>query len=193
MQKGSDNIYKNVKKQPLVILLAGLPRTGKSTLSRRIARKYGLEHISTDSVRKRIFRGVRQDEFGKGSYTEDRRIVVYDTIYYMSYTLLRHGIGCVLDGTFYKEYLRQKVQRIADRFGAKFVLIEITCPDKLVKKRLQDKKRVGRMTLSDADLNVYYTFKKLYEPIKMPHIKIDMAQDYDKIMELVDFAIRHVY
>ena len=174
--------YKKKKRPPLVILLAGLPGTGKSTLARKLARRYRLEHISTDSVRKRIFRDVRRNTFGRGSYSERQRMIVYDTIYYVIYTLLKHNIGVVLDGTFYRERLRSKVKRIAERFDAKFLLVMVKCPESLIKKRFEERDARKRRTLSDADTKIFERFKQLFEPTKLSHLEVDMTSDYQKII-----------
>jgi len=180
---------KQRRRPPLVIVLAGLPGTGKSTLARKLARKYGLEHISTDSVRKRIFRDVRRNTFGRGSYSIRQRMVVYDTIYYVLYTLLKNGVGCVLDGTFYQERLRSKVGRICARFDAMFVLVIVDCPDSIINKRFKEREKRTRRTLSDADSQIYEKFKKLFEPTRLPHIEVNMALEHNKIIERINDAI----
>ncbi|MCE7743337.1 MAG: AAA family ATPase [Candidatus Heimdallarchaeota archaeon] len=181
------NRYK--KRPPIVILLAGLPGTGKSTLARKLSRRYRLEHISTDSIRKRIFRDVRRDHFGRGSYSNRQRMVVYDTIYYVLYTLLKHGVGCVLDGTFYQDRMRAKVSRICDRFNAKFLLVIVTCPEETIRKRFEEREKRERRTLSDADSKVYEKFKQLFEPTKLRHLDVDMGTDHETILKMINDAI----
>ncbi len=177
------------RKPPIVVLLAGLPGTGKSTLARKLAYKYHLEYISTDSVRKRIFRDVRRDYFGKGSYSSRQRNVVYDTMFYVLYTLLKHRVGCVLDGTFYQERLRTKVSRICNRFDATFVFVIVTCPESLITKRFEEREKRKRKTLSDADTGIYEKFKKLFEPTRLVHLEADMATDHNKILDRIENAI----
>lgn len=170
-------------------MLAGLPGTGKSTLARKLARRYRLEHISTDSVRKRIFRDVRENSFGKGSYSQRQRNVVYDTIYYVLYTLLKHGVGCVLDGTFYQDKLRSKVGRICDRFNATFLLVLIEAPEELIRKRFEERAKRNRRTLSDADIKVFEKYTDLFESTNLKHIKVNMTDDHYKTLELIGNAI----
>lgn len=181
--------YKKKKSRPLVILLAGLPGTGKSTLARKLARRYRLEHISTDSVRKRIFRDVRHNTFGRGSYSERQRMIVYDTIFYVVYTLLKNNVGVVLDGTFYRERLRTKVKRIAERFEAKFLLVMVTCPEHLIRKRFEERDARKRRTLSDADSKIFERFKQLFETTKLSHLEVDMTSDYQEILERINHAL----
>ncbi|MHA1685997.1 MAG: AAA family ATPase [Candidatus Heimdallarchaeaceae archaeon] len=171
-------------------MVAGLPGSGKSTLARKLARKYKLEHISTDSVRKRIFKKVMPAEFGKGSYNEDLRMAVYDTIFFLLYTLLKHNIGCVLDGTFYKEALRTKVKRICYRFNAKFLLIIVKSPETLIANRFKERERSTHRRLSDADYEIYKKYKSLYQPTKLDHLEIDATQESAEILKMIDNAIK---
>ena len=155
------------RRAPLVILLAGLPGTGKSTLARKLARKYRLEHIGTDSVRKRIFRDVRRNVFGRGSYSLRQRTIVYDTIYYVLYTLLKHGVGCVLDGTFYQDKLRSKVGRICARFDARFLLVIVNSPEDLIRKRFEEReKREKEQTEVKRKLAVVHNYNRKKEGLK---------------------------
>lgn len=182
--------YNRQKSRPLVILLAGLPGTGKSTIARRVMKRYNLEHISTDSVRKRIFRNVKESQFGKDHYTENNRIIVYDTIFYVLYTLLRNGVGCVLDGTFYLSRLRTKVKRICERFNGRFVLVHVTCPEEVIVKRFKERQKRQKRTLSDANLEIYRQLKKEFEPIMIPYLSVDVRDGRDKILELIHEKVR---
>ena len=116
-------------------------------------------------------------------------MVVYDTIYYVLYTLLKHNVGCVLDGTFYQDQMRAKIGRICARFNAKYLLVMVTCPDEIIKKRFEEREKRLRRTLSDADSKVYERFKQIFEPTKLRHIDVDMATDHDKILEMINNAI----
>jgi len=178
------------QKRPILILISGLPGTGKSTLARKLSRKYKLEHISTDSVRKRIFRGVRKAEFNKGYYSERDRFTVYETIFYLVYTLLKHNVGCVVDGTFYKETLRQKLFRIARKFNAKFLLIIATCPERVVKERFKQREKLHKRTLSDADFAIYLKLKEIFEPTTLPHLKINLITDPKNILNKIENALK---
>jgi len=181
------------KKQPLVILLSGLPGTGKSTLARRLSKKYRLERISTDSVRKRVFPTVRKNSFGAGSYSFENRVVVYNIIYYLLYTLLRWNIGCVIDGTFYKESFRIKIKRIAEKFDAKFVLVFVECPESLIKQRFEQREKRSGRTLSDANYEIYLKLKERFQPTRLPHIKVNIVYDKNSIMEKIENVIRKGY
>jgi predicted kinase len=116
-------------------------------------------------------------------------MVVYDTIYYVLYTLLKHNVGCVLDGTFYQDRMRAKVGRICARFDAKFLLVIVTCPEEIVRKRFEEREKRERRTLSDADTKIYEKFKQLFEPTKLRHIDVDMGTSHDKILEMIHNAI----
>ncbi|MHA1401819.1 MAG: AAA family ATPase, partial [Candidatus Heimdallarchaeaceae archaeon] len=109
------------------------------------------------------------------------------------YTLLRWNIGCVIDGTFYKETLRAKVKRIADKFNAQFLLVIVECPESLVKQRFEQReKRQGR-TLSDANYEIYLNIKERFQPSKLPHIVLNVTDDKYVLLGKIEDALRKRY
>ncbi len=153
----------------MLIIVAGLPATGKSTLAKRLAKKLNAVVLNTDVIRKEIF--------PKPKYTEEEKRIVYDVLFLLTKYLLMNGINVILDGTFYKRSIRHKAYDIAKKLGKTFIVIECICNEDVVRERL--KKRRKEKSISDADYNVYKKIKSQFEKIERPHIIVDTTNNID--------------
>lgn len=161
----------------MLILITGLPATGKSTVARRLARELGAEILRTDIVRKDLLKTA--------TYSEDEKELVYRAVFMLADYLIKNDVNVIIDGTFYKYNLRKNAKKIAKKRGKRFFLIETRCPEDIVLKRLDERKKNLRSP-SDADEAVYYKVKKAFEPIKEDHLLIDTGWNIkDAVKELV--------
>jgi predicted kinase len=152
--------------QPKVILVCGLPCTGKSTVSKVLAKKIrqaGKKSVilRTDEIRKKLIE--------KPQYTEDEKKFVYNVLLMFTEFFLKKDINCIVDGTFYRKSLRNTLKEVAEKNNAGFLIIECTLDEKKVEKSIGSRKK----GLSDADFEVYKKIKKQWEPIKEKHIVFD--------------------
>ncbi|MCD6434584.1 MAG: AAA family ATPase [Candidatus Diapherotrites archaeon] len=155
------------KKRKLLVILCGLPSTGKTILAKALSKKIDAVHLSTDAIRK--------DLFPKPQYTAKEKILVYEKMFEKADNLLRIGESVILDATFFKEFLRKKAQGIAEKNNAKFILIETKCREETVKRFFE--RRITHKTLSDADYNVYKMLKAEFEPVKERHLVINCEEE----------------
>ncbi|MGI0034113.1 MAG: AAA family ATPase, partial [Nitrososphaeraceae archaeon] len=81
------------------------------------------------------------------------------------------NVNCILDGTFSKEKTRQDVLTKLGH-NARVYIIECVCPEHIVMARLNARK----LDYSDADFSVYRKMKRMYEPVKEKHTKIDTSR-----------------
>ncbi len=162
----------------MLILICGLPATGKSTVARQLARSLKAEVLRTDIVRKEIIR--------KPSYTEEEKDLIYNTVFLLARYLIKNDVNVIIDGTFYREKLRKEARQIAKKQGKRFFLIETRCPEDVVIQRLSGRAKNLRSP-SDADEKVYYKIKGLYEDIKDDHMVIDTGWNIrDSIRDVVE-------
>ena len=96
--------------QPALILLSGLPGTGKSFLSRRLAERVPLLILESDLLRKTLF--------SSPDYTAGENSQLFQAIYQLVEELLREGISLLLDATNLAERFRERLYGIADRLHA---------------------------------------------------------------------------
>jgi predicted kinase len=141
-------------RKPCLILIGGLPGTGKSTLAMALAEHADFCVIRSDVVRKELA-GVapkeRRATFGQGIYTAEWTKRTYSECLRRAEELLFHGERVLVDANFREENQRQRFLNSARRWGvpAAFLLCE-TEPE-LVRTRL-----AGRSDdASDADWSVY--------------------------------------
>lgn len=155
-----------------LIIICGLPGTGKTTLAKKIAAKIGGVLLRTDVVRK---------ELATQKYTKKERQGVYKEMFNRAKKLLKKDQNVILEATFAERKYRQEAKKIARNLKAGLKIVEVVCPQSLVKERMV--KRTGDE--SQAEFKHYLMYKKFFEPIKEKHIVIDTSQDIDKQLQTI--------
>jgi len=158
--------------QPVLVMLCGLPGTGKSTLARRLADQ--LPAVSVESDR------VRQTLFAPLTYTAEESQRVHEVCHILIGWYLRHYYHVVYDATNLYEHHRQLAYRLAARNGARLAVAEITASDEVIRERLALRGRRGAHLYtaedySDADWQVYERMRRRAEPIQREHISVDTS------------------
>lgn len=134
--------YSRMLAPPLLVLVRGLPGTGKSTLARSISEQLGFELLQTDVVRRSLFEpGGDQFEFNQGRYLPKNRLRVYESMHEQAARLLGRGSSVVLDGTYLSASLRRAAADLAKRHHAEFLAIHCQCTDEISKQRIDSRAR----------------------------------------------------
>jgi len=166
-------LYASGGVKPMLLIVCGLPGTGKSTLARGVAERTGFVHLASDVVRKELAGlkpgEARPESYGEGIYSEHFTERTYAELARRAEGLLKHGRSVITDATFSKKRYLKKVMDAADRAGAKAQIIECFASNSTVRARLEERRwAVGNV--SDADRRIYLGKKAAFEEIQGPHI-----------------------
>ncbi|MBI3413642.1 MAG: AAA family ATPase [Candidatus Aenigmarchaeota archaeon] len=157
----------------MLIMVCGLPGTGKTTISKALSQTIGATLLRTDVIRKEML--------SENTYTEKERDSVYGNMFVVADEKLRNGEDCILDGTFYKKSLRDEAKGVADKNKSEFHIVECVLHENAVKSRINARKGDE----SEADFKVYKFVKKTFEPITENHITIDTSKDTKECMDKI--------
>jgi predicted kinase len=162
----------------LIIVICGLPGTGKTFLSNKLSPFLNATVLSTDKLRKELFK--------KPTYTSWERALIYDILFLLAKYLHSSGVNCILDGTFNKENSRIEVKELLHLTNEQFHIIECICPEDMIITRLLLRKD----DYSDANVSIYLKMKKIYEPVRQKHISINTIRPIDKNLEKI---LKYIY
>jgi predicted kinase len=84
----------------MVVIVFGLPGSGKSYFARKLASKINGEYINSDLVRKEMF--------DKKTYSEQEKLLVYDEMIKWVNAAVNQYRKVVVDARFYKKDLRTR-------------------------------------------------------------------------------------
>lgn len=159
----------------MIIVVCGLPGTGKTTVAKALSQRTGAILLRTDVIRKELLTN--------NTYTEKERDSVYENMLIIADEKLQEGEDCVLDGTFYKKSLRDKARKIAEKNKSTFHVVECVLHEDVVKRRIGSR----RKDASGADFSIFLKLWKTFEPITEKHIVIDTSKGtkecVDKVMK----------
>jgi len=105
--------------RPILYIFAGLPGSGKSTLSQWLARELDAVYLRIDTIEQAIRELCSFDVRGEG----------YGLAYRIALDNLRLGSSVVADSCNPIELTRREWERVARDAGAAYVHIEIICSD----------------------------------------------------------------
>jgi predicted kinase len=169
--------------RPVLIMLSGLPGTGKSYLARRLVEILPFVIIESDSVRKTLFPTCQ--------YTGEESYWVHRTCHALMTKLLRKGVRVIYDATNLHERHRELVYRLADREGVKLIVVKTVASEEVASERLHRRHEEGgdHHDISDADWKVYKRMARRTEPIGRSYVVVDTSKDLEpaitKILRLI--------
>lgn len=118
----SDDLMFHVEHRPALIVVSGLPGTGKSTIAGRVTDALGAVLLAKDHVEAALWRrGV-----GRGHCSA---MAAHEVITVVAADALAAGHLVVLDTVGGAEHLRADWRRVADDTGADFVVLLCECSD----------------------------------------------------------------
>lgn len=162
--------------KPFFIAVSGLPGTGKSYFCRRLVEKLPAVLLESDALRKALFPAP--------SYSAAESASLFRSVHALIERLLAKGISVVLDATNLSERNREYLYNIADKAGARLILVQVSAPPRLVRERLE-KRQEAASEKSDADWQVYEKMKASVEKIQRKHYVVDTSKDISPAVERI--------
>jgi aminoglycoside phosphotransferase family enzyme/predicted kinase len=141
--------------RPCMVLMGGLPGTGKTTLAERLANDANLTVIRSDVVRKRLAR-IRPDQraasdFGEDIYAPEWTDRTYKECLAQAEAAVFNGQRVLIDASFQSEATRRQFLDAARRWTVPVVMLICQAEPDVVRERLQQRQNDA----SDADWQVY--------------------------------------
>ncbi len=147
----------------MVMMILGLPGSGKSYFAERLAKKLNADYVNSDRVRKEMY--------ATRNYSPDEKESVYNEMLARMKESAQQNRHVVLDGTFHKSDNRKRfVKEMEEKGGIYFM--EIQADEKVIRKRLKKERRY-----SEADFEVYKFIREHNEPLTEPHLLLQSTDD----------------
>jgi len=147
----------------MVVIVFGLPGSGKSFFASRLAEKIHAEYVNSDRVRKELFE--------KRDYSDEEKKAVYRKMLESMNEAIDLNQDLVLDATFHKKETRDLFVNEMSKKESLF-FIEVQADESTIRERLKEKR-----PYSEADYDVYKKISQKNEPLATPHLILQSTND----------------
>ncbi|MEE9521054.1 MAG: ATP-binding protein [Dehalococcoidales bacterium] len=166
--------------KPVLIVVSGLPGTGKSYFCSQLAERLPVVILESDALRKALF--------SSPSYSLQESSRLFRVCHLLIERLLKKGMSLIFDATNLSERNREHLYSIADRLDVKLILVRVEAPPQVVYQRLKARGEESE-SKSDADWMVYRRMKPAVEKICRNYYAVDTSRD---IAPVLDKIVRQV-
>lgn len=162
--------------KPRLIVVSGLPGTGKTHLAARLSERLPYLVLESDRLRKALF--------PRPTYLPAENTRLFRTLHQLITVLLAKGVSLILDATNLSERNREYLYQITDQTESKLILVRVEAPPDLVRKRLTSRLKEPEVN-SDADWSVYQKMRPTVQKINRQHFVVDTSRDIGPALEKI--------
>lgn len=159
------------QRRPCLLLVIGLPGTGKSTLAKELANCAHFEVVRSDVVRKDLWRKLSVGDHDStaserltprgGMYSDEWNQRTYAECWRQAEQMLFDGKRVIVDANFRVDSDRIRFLEAAQRMGLRCGILVCEAGEAIVRQRLSQR----RGDASDADWSVYLRAAETCEPM----------------------------
>lgn len=164
----------------MIVLMAGLPGTGKTALARELAARIGGRVLSKDDIRHALF---APNEIEYSSRQDDFCLqIMLETAGF----LLQRDPSLILffDGRpFSRRYQIDNVLNAAASLHQGWRILECVCPEEICRQRLSNQSAAGTHPAGNRDFQLYRKVKSRFEAITLPKTVIDTSEPLESCVE----------
>ena len=117
--------------RPFVVMLSGLPGSGKTSLAMAIRSQIPAAIIESDAVRSALS--------PRPAFSADESARVFDLCERAMERLLHRGIPVIMDATNLRERHREPVYALSERAGVPLVIVQVYAGTEIIRRRLEDR------------------------------------------------------
>ena len=185
--------YLKSRPEPTLIITCGVSGSGKGYVASRLGERIGTEPIRSDVIRKKMY-GVektehRLDNYGEGIYRSSATERTYNALLDQARSHLTKGKSVILDASFSSRDHRMRAVDLAQKYGARFRIIECVSPEDVLQRRVEYRLKEGT---DPSDMRVDILERQLedFEPIE----DIDPMYVWrcDSTLDVNDFLVNFV-
>jgi predicted kinase len=176
----------SIRELSMIVIMAGLPGTGKSTLAQALARRLSGSVLDKDIIRAALFQPAHveyslvQDDFCQE--------IMLQTAAYLQDKDAEHWV--LLDGrTFSRRYQRQRVIEFCSQVRTDWAVLECVCGEQTALGRLTEALTAKTHLAANRTPELYRKIREAWEPIDEPKLIIDTDANIDSC---VDQALRYL-
>ena len=167
--------YYRLNSEANIVLVMGLPGSGKSYFAERLAKSLGADYCNSDRLRRLMFT--------ERTYSAYEKEKVYKAMLARMKETIALGKDLVLDATFQKKETRDVFRDLAA--GAKLFFIKVWADEKVTRERLKKTR-----TFSEADFKVYQLIKEQWEAVLHPCLLLQSTNN--NIDSMLQSAVNYI-
>ena len=157
-----------------LIVFAGMPGTGKSSLARAVARDRRAAYLDKDTVKDAVVNLADQMKLEDGYRLAGP--LSYELLVGLARDNLTVGLSVVVDSPAAYQLFREKVKALAKTVKAELKLIECICTDEtLLRKHIEDRLH-DLPAYRTHDWETYQQDRARFERITEPRLIVDTAE-----------------
>jgi predicted kinase len=164
----------------MIVLLAGLPGTGKSTLAHGLSERLNGAILRKDEIRHALFAPADVE------YSTAQDDFVLQIMLEAAAWILRKNPARVvlLDGrTFSRHYQIETALHAADQLNQPWHILECVCSDDTARSRLETQEASGNHPAGNRTFDLYRELKARSQPITFPKTIIDTDEPLEDCLQ----------